>query len=337
MRRWLGICMAIAVLAAAPFAASAAGNPDGVAIIIGNKHYTGTDVPEVKYADRDAQAMKRYVIDVLGYDENNVVYLPDATTGTLQYWFGRDDKPGQISRYLRRNHTSDLLVYYSGHGVPGMQDGQSYLLPVDAQADTAETQGYPLPMLYAMLGKSTARSITVILDACFAGQSGNGVSLIRNASVLVRPADPAPATPIARMTVITASGSNEVANWDDASRHGLFTEYFLRAVYGGADSKKYGGKEDGQITVAAVHTYLDDQMSYAAGRYQHRDQEAMRRCVRRWTPRRSSARSLPTAVRPTAVLPRRSCPLRRRPLRCPPRRPPGRRRRVRRTSCSARR
>jgi PQQ-dependent catabolism-associated CXXCW motif protein len=261
------------VLLAAGHAVAAVTNPDGVAIIIGNRTYTGREVPAVKYADRDAQAMKRYVIDVLGYDENNVVYLPDATTGTLQYWFGRDDKQGQIVRYLRRGRTSDLIVYYSGHGVPGMTDGQSYLLPVDAEADTAETQGYPLKTLYAILEKSPARTITVILDACFAGQSGDGHALINRASVLVRPASAAPDAPGPRMTVIAASQANEVANWDDASRHGLFTEYFLRAVYGGADSPKYGGKEDGHITVAAVHNYLDDQMSYAAGRYQHRDQE----------------------------------------------------------------
>ena len=40
----------------------AAENPDGVAVIIGNKSYSHTDVPEVSFAHNDADAIKRYVI-----------------------------------------------------------------------------------------------------------------------------------------------------------------------------------------------------------------------------------------------------------------------------------
>ena len=34
------------------------------------------------------------------------------------------------------------------------------------------------------------------------------------------------------LTVLTASQADQVANWDGKHRHGLFTEYFLEAVYG---------------------------------------------------------------------------------------------------------
>ena len=42
-------------------------NPDGVAVIIGNKSYTHPDVPEVSFAHNDADAIKRYVIETLGF------------------------------------------------------------------------------------------------------------------------------------------------------------------------------------------------------------------------------------------------------------------------------
>jgi PQQ-dependent catabolism-associated CXXCW motif protein len=273
MRWFLGFCTLMASLMSIA-AQAAVTNPDAIAVIIGNRAYTGRDVPEVKYADRDAQAMKRYVIDVLGFDEKNVIYSENASESRLRALFGNETEPGMVSRWLRRDGSSDLFVYYSGHGVPGLRDGQSYLLPVDADPSAGQLNGYPLKLLYANLEKTSARTITVMLDACFAGQTGNGASLIHGASLMVRPADPAPASTNPRMTVLTASGADEVANWDDTDRHGLFTEYFLRAVYGAADSPRYGAKGDGHITVANIRSYLDKEMSYYAGRDIGRDQNA---------------------------------------------------------------
>ncbi len=218
--------------------------------------------------------MKRYVIDVLGYDEKNIIYLENAGLSRMLSLFGTADVAGQVSRWVRRDGTSDLFVYYSGHGVPGLNDGQSYLLPVDGDPAAGEINGYPLRLLYANLQKTAARNIVVLLDACFAGQSGNGASLIHNASLLVRPADPAPKQVIPRLTVLAASAANEVANWDDADKHGLFTEYFLRAVYGAATPAPGGSAAETKITVAAVHRYLDNEMSYFAGRELGRDQDA---------------------------------------------------------------
>ena len=64
--RLLLLCAAVAVLAPPAPARAAPSNPHGLAVIIGNRTYTHGDVPPVDYAHRDAQAFKRYVIDVLG-------------------------------------------------------------------------------------------------------------------------------------------------------------------------------------------------------------------------------------------------------------------------------
>ena len=57
-------------------------NPDGVAVIIGNRAYK-YDVPQVTYAHRDAEAFRRYVVDVLGFDPENVIHQKDADKATL--------------------------------------------------------------------------------------------------------------------------------------------------------------------------------------------------------------------------------------------------------------
>ena len=54
-------------------------DPRGVAVIIGNADYEHRDVPDVTFAHRDADAFRRYVVDILGFDPENVVDLRDAT------------------------------------------------------------------------------------------------------------------------------------------------------------------------------------------------------------------------------------------------------------------
>ena len=152
-------------------AAWAAANPDGVAVIIGNRDYQGR-IPRVDYADRDREAVKRYVLDVLGYDPDNIIDLVNATKAQMEATFGNErDHKGRLWSYLDPRGGSDVVVFYSGHGVPGQRDGRGYLLPVDADPDQAEINGYPVDLLYRNLAKLKARSKTVLLDACFSGDS----------------------------------------------------------------------------------------------------------------------------------------------------------------------
>jgi hypothetical protein len=107
-------------------------NEHGVAVIIGNKDYKHRDVPEVSFAHRDADAFKRYVTGVLGYRAGNIIDLRNATKAELESAFGIKGNPqGQIWQYLRKGQ-SDVVVFYSGHGVPGLQTRRGYLLPSDA-------------------------------------------------------------------------------------------------------------------------------------------------------------------------------------------------------------
>ena len=59
----LGFCFTLlSVLGSA----SKVRNPDGVAVIIGNRSYENRDIPAVAYAHRDAQAFRTYVIEGWG-------------------------------------------------------------------------------------------------------------------------------------------------------------------------------------------------------------------------------------------------------------------------------
>jgi hypothetical protein len=137
-------------------------NQDAVAVIIGNKTYQN-GVPDVSYAHNDANAIKAYLIGTLGYAERNILDLRDTSQADLIGMFGTDDNyRGRLFGMVRAGR-SDVTVFYSGHGVPGIQDKRGYLLPVNADPDLAELNGYPIDRLFANLAKLDARSVLVML------------------------------------------------------------------------------------------------------------------------------------------------------------------------------
>ncbi|MEQ9639442.1 MAG: caspase family protein [Alphaproteobacteria bacterium] len=257
------------LLGGAAAAASAAENRDGIAVLIGNRDYQGR-VPDVDYAHNDADAMRRYVLDVLGFQDGNLIDLRDATKAHMEAAFGNQNSHrGKLFNWVREGR-SDVVVYYSGHGMAGVEDQRGYLLPVDADAETPELNGYAIDTLYANLAKLPARSVTVFIDACFTGDSPKG-SLVKSASPVHVRAKPAKVSK--GLTVLTAARADQLASWDDEARHGLFTRHLLDALYGAADAG-VGGDKDGKVTLAEVSTYLDEEMTYAARRQFGRTQNA---------------------------------------------------------------
>ena len=100
---WLGTLshsltssVAAAVVVAAMFVCTvivtpsrAAENPDGVAVIIGNQDYLG-GLPKVEFAHNDATAMKKFVVERLGFRAGNVIDLTNATQAERLAAFGNE-------------------------------------------------------------------------------------------------------------------------------------------------------------------------------------------------------------------------------------------------------
>ena len=267
-----GLVLGVALVAASAGVLSPAraefANPDGVAVIIGNRVYAG-DIPDVDFAHRDADAFRNYVVDVLGFDPENVIDLRDATQAEMWSTFGSRATAdrSELWSYLDPDGRSDVVVFYSGHGAPGLEDKRGYLLPVNADPDTAELNGYPIDVLYENLSNlEEARSVAVFLDACFSGGSGGGGMLIKSASPVYVGAD-LPAQAGERLTVLTAASGDQLASWDPKAGHGLFTHHLLDALYGKGDADA-----DGRVTAREAKAYLDRHMTRAARRTHKRRQ-----------------------------------------------------------------
>ena len=248
----------------------AAGNEFGVAVIIGNKEYADDRFGDVSYAHNDAEAFKRFVTGELGFDANRVIDLRDATKTQMEGAFGvKGDEQGQLWRRARKDGGSDIVVFYSGHGMEGrIRDGErpGYLLPVDADKDSAELNGYPIELLVENLRKLPSRSVTVYLDACFSGVAGKPAAY---ASPVSRGADISGVSGVPSFAILTAASGDQWASWDKEARHGLFTEHLLDGLYGAAD--KDG---DGRVTAREAKLHLDGTMTGAAQEDHGREQDA---------------------------------------------------------------
>lgn len=247
-------------------------NLNAVAVIIGNRRYKaeGKGIPNVEYAHRDAELMKRYLVDVMGYDEGNIIMIKDATYADMANMFGTERVPnGKLANMVKPGQ-SDVFVYYSGHGAPDADTKSGYLVPVNADPNNIKINGYPTDVLYDNLNITGAIKTTVVLDACFSGAAGNGEMLIKSASPLSIQVQNQ-ATVLENGHIFTASSGDQIASWYDDKQHGLFTYQFLKGLKGAADSDS-----NGKVSISEMRKYLTDTtegVPYMARRLFNREQE----------------------------------------------------------------
>ena len=209
-------------------------------------------------------------MQTLGVREGNIIYLKDATGAQLTEVVGnKENHKAQLFNWVKPNK-SNVYVYYAGHGAPASKDGSAFLVPADAKSQTIEFSGYPLDNLYSNLGKIKARSVTVILEACFSGFSQSGGLLPRSSGIMIEPRMP---TVPKNVKVISAGAADQMASWEKDESKSLFTKYFLLAMSGEGDKEPYGNG-DGKVDDKELQNYLDDTMTYYARRYYGRDQRA---------------------------------------------------------------
>lgn len=227
-------------------------NSDAIAVIIGNQNYSHIDIPSVSYASNDASAVKRYLIDSLGYKDGNIIFEMDISKSGFEKIFGTEKNyRGMLYNYIKPDK-SDVFIYYSGHGSPDPNTNKAYLVPTDCDPVMMDLTAYPLDVLYGNLPKIEAKSITVVIDACFSGGTNTGKWLVQNASpALIKIKNPV--TVQNNLTILTSAENNQVSSWYPEKRHSMFTYFFLKAVIGDADFNK-----DKQITFQEIYNFVAD-------------------------------------------------------------------------------
>jgi hypothetical protein len=244
---------------------------NAVAIIIGNQNYKTKGIPSVKYAINDVKTIKKYLTTAMGYQENNIIDLEDATNADFRKVFGTPTNFKGRLYDLVKDGESDIFIYYSGHGAPDVDDQKAYFVPSDADPGYISTTGYSLDILYNNLKKLKAakrlekRDMLVVIDSCFSGGSDAGF-LLKNISPALVKFD-MPTSTFSSATIMTSAGKEEVSSWYPEMGHSLFTYYFLKGLSGESDKN-----HDKKITSGELNSYLANEVPYMARRLNGKNQ-----------------------------------------------------------------
>lgn len=223
-------------------------NKDAIAVVIGNRNYSKTK--PVDFALNDARSFKNYLINVLGFKEGNILYYENATLGDLNTVFGTKGNPkGRLFNTIKQG-VSDVVIFYSGHGAPGLKSNKAYFVPVEADPNYMENSGYALDILYENLKKLPAKTITFFSDACF-----SGANVFENISPMVIRAKEPIKEGLKNTTLLNSCTGTEVSCWHKSEQHGLFTYYLLMAM---KNYKETDLNKDKQVTLDELFKSLSD-------------------------------------------------------------------------------
>jgi len=229
-------------------------NQDAVALLVGISRYRnrGCSIPPVEFAAQDVGAVKQTLIRTLGYREENIIVLldEDATKNDIELAL-KVDLPEMI-----KPETSDLLIYFCGHGAPGPDKKSGYIIPYNGNPAENRIQltSYALDEFYAAVRRIPAREVTIAIDACFSGEFDGGTLIpdISPVGVSVEGVTGGKEN----WLVYSASGKSEFSSWYREKKHGLFTYFFLKGLQGAAG--------DEEILAGELDDYLRENVARVA-------------------------------------------------------------------------
>ena len=210
------------------------------AVIIANESYNKE--AGVPFAANDGKIFAEYCKKTIGLPETNVRLLTNATLNDMKH------EINWLRQVMEtRKGEAKIIFYYAGHGIPDEKDHQAYLLPVDGYGSDVST-GYSLNSLYKELGEAPAKSVVVLLDACFSGAKREGDMLASARGIALKASR---GEPQGNMVVISAAQGDETAYPYKKEGHGLFTYFLLKKMQ---ESK-------GDVTLKELGDYLAEKVS----------------------------------------------------------------------------
>lgn len=236
---------------------------NAIAVIIGVEEYE--HMPNAPYAKRDAEIMQRYFENVIGINRQNIfMFTNNEVRGHFFVdWF--DPNYGQLMRRVTPEET-DVFVYYSGHGVPDKDGEENYLFPADGRLELIEARGYNINNFYDDLNNIDAKSVTIIMDACFTGSTRPtayfdeenylGIRGLRYTPPVIQPWETNP-----NFRVFTSSTGIQTSLGFDESQTGLFTYWLAIGLQGEADLNG-----DGVIMASELVQFLQEKVPQSSRR-----------------------------------------------------------------------
>ncbi|TVQ92509.1 MAG: caspase family protein [Deltaproteobacteria bacterium] len=213
--------------------------PADAAVVVGIERYPF--LPDVSYAFRDADAVNNLFVHTMGIPAERVTVLKGGNREQIQRAIQRGAQGVQDG--------GRLWVYFAGHGAATPQ-GEPLLVADDARQDIEVFLSRSVPI--TELTRSLSVPSTVVLDACWTGQSRDGEDLVPGSRFTVpvwalRAQDD--------VHVWTGASVDQTSGPYEPAQQGLFTYFWVGGIRGWADGE-LDGRRDNTITTAELQAYL---------------------------------------------------------------------------------
>lgn len=226
------------------------------AVIVGISDYRDPNIPDLNYADRDAQAMYDFFrsaeAGLGGIPEENMRLLlnGDATQRNIR---------SAMFTFLQQSTPDDVIyIYIAGHGMPDPQRLHNlYILAHDTELADLPATGVPMADVNQAISTAYARNKVLITDACHsAGVGAQGTRNVNINSINAAFLDHINSS-TGGFVAFTASESTQLSNegpqWGGG--HGVFTYYLLEGMRGAADEDG-----DGVVTLGELMEFVRDRV-----------------------------------------------------------------------------
>ena len=227
------------------------------AVIVGISRYRSTDVPQLRYADRDAQEFYNTVTKPIeeggvGVPKSNVRFLLNEQASSTNVREALTD-------FLKLAIEEDLVfIYFAGHGAPDPDRPKIlYLLTYDSDLNRLGATSVKMQEIQdALRDYVTAKSVLVFADACHSrGVTGGATTRALASPELVNDYLAELARARASTLTFSASDVNQLSQEDKrwGGGHGVFTHYLLEGLRGKADLN-----QDQMVRLGELTQYVSD-------------------------------------------------------------------------------
>ena len=225
---------------------------DRVALIIGVEDYARA--PSADFASGDAQMFADYAREKLGVADNNIKVLSDTGASkaeilrALKVWLPKAVKP----------NTTDLYVFYAGHGMPTADGSSAYLVPYDGDIQLLEDTAISRKRFFDEISATKPRSATFFFDNCFSGATRSEELLLASRPLGIKVQETSVPD---NYLVFTAGETDQIAGVEPDVKHGRFSYFVFKGLEGEADVN-----QDGKISAGELHKYVRESVGrFSAG------------------------------------------------------------------------
>jgi len=234
---------------------------------VGINRYQDRRIPELQFAERDAEVLASLLPD-LGFPAENARLLINSRlpiTRELILKVLEEDLNPKIGSEDR------LLLFFAGHGVSTEvhRERRGYLLMANSElfgelpdserpyAEKPPASALEMGNLLNIVRGLPAKHQLLLIDSCFSGFMAHGRKVVE-----VKANDPRLErwSREAVTQVLTAGRSGQIATEKDLYGHGVFTWHLIKGLEGAADPRG-----DGLITFHELGVFVHDRVSQEAG------------------------------------------------------------------------